>query len=336
MDPGIQSFLYQQIPACCGAFLLSILLSKLCIFIGLRCAIADQPGGRKKHQGTISRLGGAALVISFMSTLFLSGLWPFITWGSWLGLGIFSLTGLIDDRYDIGPWQFIGQIAGTLAIIAGGTTIEFFRHPLTGNYVYPGIWGIVATIGWILLLINAINWFDGLDGLAVGTALIATVTLLMVSLRIGHFEVVQLLLVTAALLFGFWLFNLPPAKIFLGTIGVNFLGYLFGTLSIQGGAKVATTFLVLALPILDVGITIIRRILLRKKIYLPDQQHLFHQLQQVGFSPHKILALLYVITLGFGLVALWGNAIHKILTMLAAFFLLLGLQVWAEKKKKSQ
>ncbi|MEI6221863.1 MAG: MraY family glycosyltransferase [bacterium] len=333
IDSGIQLFLLKQLPAAVVAFLLCILFSPLYAKLARHVGLVDRPSGRKKHAGAIPRIGGAVLVDSFIVCLLVFGGLNLLPLWAWVGLLIFVLTGLLDDLFDIGPWQIVGQVAGVFCAAMGGVVVSFFNNPLTGEMVFTGVWGIGIAMFWMLLLVNAINWADGMDGLATGITMIGALFLCILSVKVGHFETAQLGILFVFLLLGFLFHNFPPAKLFLGTIGVNFLGYMFGVLSISGGAKVAASFLVLSLPILDVGITIGRRILQGKKIYKPDRQHLFLILVDSGMPVKRILLLFYSLTVLLGFAALSENAIQKISTIVLSFFILIALHIWAERRK---
>ena len=151
-------------------------------------------------------------------------------------------------------------------------------------------------------MINSINWIDGLDGLSSGVALIAAVTLGLISLttQVSQPLIAVLCFALAGALLGFLRWNFHPATIFIGTSGVQFVGYTLAVLSILGTAKVAVALLVLGVPIIDTFWIIVRRLLQRRSPFSPDRGHIHHRLLDLGLSHRQTVLLIYGICAGPG------------------------------------
>jgi UDP-GlcNAc:undecaprenyl-phosphate GlcNAc-1-phosphate transferase len=152
-------------------------------------------------------------------------------------------------------------------------------------------------------MINAINWLDGLDGLAAGVVAIAALMFAWHSYNLGQVTVPLLPLALAGALLGFLPFNFAPAKIFLGSVGAYLLGYQMATLSILSPAKLSTALLVLAIPIIDVAWLVLNRIRHGRNPLSADRGHLHFRLADSGLSTRKIVLGYYLVTILFGLVA---------------------------------
>jgi hypothetical protein len=155
---------------------------------------------------------------------------------------------------------------------------------------------------WIVGMINSINWIDGLDGLSTGVALIASVTLGILSLttQVSQPLIAVLCFALAGALLGFLRWNFHPARIFSGTTGVQFVGYTLAVLSILGSAKVAVALLVLGVPIIDTFWIIVGRLSQRRSPFTPDRSHIHHRLLDLGLSHRNTVLFIYAICITLG------------------------------------
>jgi len=167
---------------------------------------------------------------------------------------------------------------------------------------------IVATIFWIGWMTNTINFVDGIDGLAAGVSLIAALALAFNALRQDPAQatIALLPLALAGACAGFLLFNFPPARIFMGDSGAQFLGYVLGVSAIIGGAKLATVLLVLGVPILDVAWLIVARALAGRSPAHGGRDHLHLRLSDLGFSTRQIVIFYYALSASFGVLGISG------------------------------
>ena len=213
-------------------------------------------------------------------------------------------------------------------MVSHGVVINYISMPefiVKGGILSLGYFAIPVTILWIVAVTNAVNLIDGLDGLAVGVASIATFSLFFIAILAGEMQVA---LITAALAggcLGFLPYNFNPAKIFMGDTGSTFLGFMLSVVCVQGLFKgyvvisFIVPFLILGLPLFDTGFAIVRRIWNKKPIMAPDRGHLHHKLMDMGFSQKQTVAILYIIT---SILALSAVVVLEIGAFTAAVFVM--------------
>ena len=261
----------------------------------------DMPGGRRMHPRPIPRPGGFAIALAFGLTIL--AFWvidrvaghPFLipeevrssrftltAFAALLGMTL----GLIDDVFELrARWQFLGLMVVAAVIVAAGLRIGFVNDPFGDGLIeLAGIVAIAFTVFWIVGMNVALNFIDGLDGLAAGVAAIAALTLGALALlpQVNEPFVAWMAFALAGATGGFLLFNFHPARLFLGTTGVTFVGTMLAVLSIFGTAKVAAALLVLGVPIIDTFYVIVRRMAQGQPPFAPDRGHFHHRLLDVG------------------------------------------------------
>jgi len=325
--------------------------------LSFRVGIVAEPGGRRKHQGRIPKLGGLAVLLAWAVGVALTYLLLPPTnpddalrlRGVVFGSLVVVAGGLIDDWKELSPWaQFLIQFLGALVAIGHIIFIEVFTNPfgatwvwtesplalvtrLEGNLVW--IWrplALLFSVFWVMGMINAVNFLDGLDGLAAGVCLIAAALFAWHSYRLGQETVPLFPLALVGALTGFLFFNFAPARIFLGSAGAYFLGYQMATLSILSPAKLSTALLVLAVPIIDVAWQIVSRLRRGENPMRGDRGHLHFRLSDMGVPTPRIVLGYYGVSILFGLVAvLVASPAAKLLFLaalaVAVFALLLRL-----------
>jgi len=284
-------------------------------------AVAPRREFHQTHKTPVPRLGGIALAAAFVVAIVAS----FAVAGPERGhprlvlaltsLAMFAL-GLWDDISPIGARKkLLGQILIAAAAFYCGLKVEGFKNPLTGVVYTLGPFAVVATVFWLVAMTNLINLIDGIDGLAAGISLMLMCLLAFVSVS-GHSFALYVTMTMAGALLAFLHFNFPPAKIYLGDGGAYFLGYLIGGLAIQNSNKgtvaaaLIAPILALALPILDVSFSIVRRGLKGLPIFRPDRRHIHHRLLHAGFSRRRAVLTLYGISFVFlvlALIAFWSD-----------------------------
>lgn len=309
------------------------------------------PRERDLHKKPISRLGGVAVVVTFllMVLIFKAILpkidsdfgFPFAFWGlsfdkRLLGIIIstifLSIIMLFDDLKGLPAYtKLVSQIVAALILVAAGVGITYLNNPFgltirldsiawpitIGAAVYHIVfWADLLFIAWVLLLTNATNFIDGLDGLAGSLAFVAAVVLGVMSLQMGQTSTAILSSVFAGSILGFLFFNFPPAQIFLGDTGSMFLGLMLAVLSFITGGKLATVFFVFALVIIDAIYVIVKRLVRRQNPFTTaDQTHLHHRFLKAGFSSQGALSTIIVFSLAFGLSALYLGPKAKLITI---------------------
>jgi UDP-GlcNAc:undecaprenyl-phosphate/decaprenyl-phosphate GlcNAc-1-phosphate transferase len=262
------------------------------------------------HDGPIPRLGGVSIFLTVVVSAFCLQIirvpWTIdlsrlliVFLGGALVFGI----GLWDDFSPISPaMKAILEVVAALVLYAGHFRIESL--PPIANSLPPYL-SLLLTVLWVLGVTNAFNLIDGLDGLAAGSAFISSVTLGILFTVAGHPEYAVLSLVIAGALAGFLKFNFSPAVIFLGDCGSLFVGFLMSALGlvlfkcISSPAVTLIPLLAFGLPVLDTILAIVRRVLKKQPIYMPDCEHMHHQLIARGFSVPGAALLLYGISAFF-------------------------------------
>jgi UDP-GlcNAc:undecaprenyl-phosphate GlcNAc-1-phosphate transferase len=296
----------------CGiAFGISALLIPVVIRMSRRFNLYDSIDARKIHKGLVSRFGGLAIFIAFV---IVGGYGVFPSLGTvvnkWLyiaALFIAFLTGFCDDVKRIkARYKLLLQIAAAVLVAFSGLTLKAVSI-YTFGWFHLGVFSYIITIVWVIAFMNAINLIDGMDGLSTGVVLIANVFIFIVSAMTGNFLVTSLAAILGGAILGFYIFNFPPAKIFLGDGGAYFIGFVYATLPLMGVHKtvVLTLFLVplvlLLVPLADVLQVMLNRYRRGQNIFFPDKTHLHHRLMAVGLSTKGILFVMYTYTVVLGL-----------------------------------
>ena len=300
-------------------------------FAGVIGAIDVPLDDRRMHKSPVPRLGGLAIFAGFMfSTLVFSDLNMPLR-GILIGAVIIVVLGCVDDvvrlHYAI---KLVFQLAAALVVVLHGLVIDVLANPLFfwfgPEHIQLGVMSAPFTIIWIMALTNAVNFIDGLDGLACGVSLIGSVSLLVIALVKGSPEVALLMAALCGGCLGFLPFNLNPAKLFMGDTGATFLGFILATASIQGLFKMyaiisfAVPFLILGLPIFDIFVSVFRRLFSGKSPAHADRSHIHHRLIDMGFSQKQAVTILYVISAILGLTAVvltTAGEVRAIMVLLA-------------------
>lgn len=298
----------------------------------------DYPDTKRKfHKGVIPRLGGLSIFLAFLI--------GYVLFGSefagldhvLVGAFIIILIGMYDDIAPIKPLvKFGGQFLAALVVIYSGQFMisEFVLIPgLT--FEFPTWFAPIFTLLWIVGITNAVNLIDGLDGLASGVSAITLTTLAFLAVFDGSNFAATVTLILLGATLGFMVFNFPPASIFMGDTGSNFLGFMIAVLSILGYKQAAfASFLMpivmLGVPILDTFIAIIRRRLRGQSIGEPDREHLHHKLLDSTASSTKTLLIIYAISALFSATAV-VYGIRKTWGLILLAILLVCVEIFIEK-----
>jgi len=307
-------------PALLAGFIAAALLA-LVLTPGVRrfakaFGLVDRPDPRRVNTSPVPRAGGLAVVGAFLpvaivvvilvdrgdvAAVVMPGtVHPGELGALLIGGLIAAAIGFLDDALQIrARWQLMGQVAIALVAVGLGAEIEAVANPFGPGLILLGEgFSLIFSVLWIVGMINSINFIDGLDGLSSGIALIAAVTLGLISLTtvLDQPFIAILCFVLAGSLLGFLRWNFHPASIFVGTSGVMFIGYTLAVLSILGTAKVAVALLVLGVPIIDTFWIIVRRLANRRSPFTPDRGHVHHRLLDLGLSHTQTVLLIYAIT----------------------------------------
>jgi UDP-GlcNAc:undecaprenyl-phosphate/decaprenyl-phosphate GlcNAc-1-phosphate transferase len=284
-------------------------------WLSYRWGVVSKPGGRRLERQPMPKLGSVVLFGSFTLTIIVAQYLPIERQdpqeivrlvGLLVGSTFIFGVGLLDDFFELNFfWQAVGQIVGASIAIFFQIFIEYFNNPFTGQATEA--WGFVVTVTltmfWLGLMMNTVNFLDGSDGLATGVALIAGVLLFVNSVffvQPAQLSVSLLPLALVGTCVGFLLYNFPPAQIYLGG-GALYLGYLLGTLSIIGGAKMATILLVMGLPLMDLAWQAFNRLRQGRNPFSGDRGHIHFRLLDSGRVTPRQLAIGY-----YGFCAFFG------------------------------
>ena len=301
-------------------------------------AIDVPKDSRRVHDHPIPRMGGLAIFIGFVLSLIFFVPMSTKVLGLLVGSVIIAVMGGVDDIVSLNPWvKLAGQIVAALVAIRCGLVIDVISNPnifAEETYIEIGWLSIPLTMLWIVGCTNAVNLIDGLDGLAVGVSAISSLTMLIVSLFVSEPVVSIILAALTGACLGFMPYNLNPAKIFMGDVGSQLLGFVLSTASIMGLFKlhaIITFFvplLALALPLADTIFAFFRRILHGQSPFKADKGHFHHRLLAMGLNQKQVVAVLYGISAVLGLLAVLmaGDSMAvKIICLVAAFIISLGI-----------
>lgn len=300
-------------------------------------AIDIPKDNRRMHKKPTPRIGGLAIIFGFTVATLCFAQPSRQLYGTLAGAAIIDVMGVIDDCKNLpAKLKFVIQIIAALVVVfAGDIKIDVFTNPnfLSDNpyWVLPEWLSVTLTVIWIVFITNAVNFIDGLDGLAAGVSAIMSISLVFISIRVGEYSIAILGIALMGSCFGFLPFNFNPAKIFMGDTGSTFLGFMLATLSIQGVFKsyavisFAVPLLILGLPLFDALFAMIRRILRGQSPMTADRGHLHHRLVDMGFSQKQTVFILYAISgvLGITAVLLAESGVLRALLLVICVLILL-------------
>ena len=300
-------------------------------------AIDIPKDNRRMHNKPTPRIGGLAIIFGFTVATLCFAQPSRQLYGTLAGAAIIAVMGVIDDCKNLpAKLKFVIQIIAALVVVfAGDIKIDVFTNPnfLSDNpyWVLPEWLSVTLTVIWIVFITNAVNFIDGLDGLAAGVSAIMSISLVFISIRVGEYSIAILGIALMGSCFGFLPFNFNPAKIFMGDTGSTFLGFMLATLSIQGVFKsyavisFAVPLLILGLPLFDALFAMIRRILRGQSPMTADRGHLHHRLVDMGFSQKQTVFILYAISgvLGITAVLLAESGVLRALLLVICVLILL-------------
>lgn len=328
---------FQHLLFALGLFLFSVALTLAMRRVG----IFDLPNDRSSHAVPTPSSGGIAIVVTalsgFLAVYFLSDRVR-IAEHHMLGLGLaavaITVIGLFDDLGRLHGFKFklAGQVFAAGVLLAFGIVLQSVAVPFYGT-VTLGWLGYPLTLFWVVAVTNIFNFMDGLDGMAAGTAIIAAAAFGAVTFLQGAYFVYILCYVLLAASAGFFVFNYPRARIFMGDVGSQFLGFAFAALAVVATELDAsrTSFLVMPLLlfhfIFDTGFTLLRRLVAGERVTQAHRSHLYQLLNRLGYSHARVSALYFAFaaTQGVGALVLVSLPSHQRVTVFLPF---LGAQLF--------
>ena len=306
----IVSVMKALVTALCISFAATPFVRRLAFTLG---AVDVPRDNRRMHNHPIPRLGGLAIFLGFVISVLVFCDIDLQLQGILIGAVMIVILGVIDDIMSLpARLKLVVQIAAALCAVLHGVAIEAINNPnifSENPYWILGFWSYPISIIWIVAITNSVNLIDGLDGLADGVSTIAALTMLILAVLLGEWEISVICGALVGACVGFIPYNLNPAKIFMGDTGSTFLGFVMAVASIEGLFKLyniisfAVPFLMLGLPIFDTCSAILRRVSHGQSPMAPDRSHVHHKLIDMGFSQKQAVAVLYVISAILGLSA---------------------------------
>ena len=352
-----------------GAFVAGIAVTPLFRALAHKTGFLDRPAANHKgHAKATALLGGAAMFTVWLLAMVIgivlvcgdfvpacfadmlhahkdglqqvvSGRLLYIV----LGAALAVLLGLIDDKWALkAKWKFLGQfIIALIAVLGGNLRINLF--------IGSDIFSVGITVFWFMLMMNSINFFDNMDGLAAGTIAIAMGFFSIIAAMNGEYFFAVFCALNFGVCCGFWMYNANPASIFMGDSGSHFLGFLaavtaagvtyFDLSFSQTRFPVLIPLLILGLPLFDTFMVVLIRTVNKKPFWIGDHNHISHRFVRMGLSRKTAVSLVHLMALIIALGALivyWGD-FRTAAIILLQVFLLLGvitiLQFKLEEKK---
>jgi UDP-GlcNAc:undecaprenyl-phosphate GlcNAc-1-phosphate transferase len=305
---------WSAIPALLISSIFAVALMRPAIRLAEKYGLVDRPGRHKRHERPVPNIGGTVLFAVLWLTVGICMLaWPEFLQESrssllyvFCGAVVIFLVGLADDLTPVSAWtKLLAQVAAGLVLYLGGLTINPISIPFTGSHEI-GQLSVFITVAWVVMLTNAVNLIDGLDGLAAGVSLIAALTLAV----IGTLYAAGPAALFASALIGFLAvflgYNRYPARIFLGDSGSLQIGYYFAVISLVVPIKSYTAaalylpLLALGVPLMETVISLSRRLMTGRNVMKADRRHLFHYLALAGLSPRAVVWIFWGLSAVFG------------------------------------
>jgi UDP-GlcNAc:undecaprenyl-phosphate/decaprenyl-phosphate GlcNAc-1-phosphate transferase len=287
----------------------------------------DHPDGvRKKHAAPVPRVGGIAIVLSYVITFAIAMALPFTytqhlhhelphILSLTLVASVVFLTGVLDDLIGLAAWQkLLGIVGASVMAYMAGIHVEI--QMLHGLPAWPWL-GFAITVVWLVGCTNAFNLIDGMDGLAAGVGLVATVTMLLAALTQNNLPLVLATMPLAGCLLGFLRYNFSGASVYLGDSGSLSLGFLLGCFGALWSEKSVTLvaltvpLLAVSIPLLDVVLSVVRRFLRNRPIFQADRGHIHHRLLDRGLSPKSAVLTMYGLCALVAILSLLASALHN-------------------------
>jgi len=294
---------WDAVAAAAVAALIVVCLTPLAVHLARITGAVDEPRERGLSDRTMPRLGGVAIfggvLVSSLLFLPLDGRFGAIL----AGAAIITVVGALDDIFELSaPVKLLGQSAAALVPVLDGVRVSDFTLPIV-HRVEIGDLGIPLTVAGIVLVMNVVNFSDGIDGLAAGVCSIAAAAFVIIAFDLERANAAVLAAIVAGSALGFLVYNFHPATVFMGDCGSNLLGLLLACVAVEGTVKtqallaLVLPLIILAVPFLDTTFVVLKRLKYRKPIYEADSEHFHHRLDRIGFSTRRTVLYLYAWTL---------------------------------------
>jgi UDP-GlcNAc:undecaprenyl-phosphate/decaprenyl-phosphate GlcNAc-1-phosphate transferase len=289
------------------------LLTPVTMRIATAVGAIDEPRERGLSHRPTPLLGGLAI---FGGALVAGLIWLPAGYGKdgqlWHGVllaaAVITIVGALDDRFELPPGvKLAGQVVAAVIVVHFGVAVKAITLPFAGTLHFPNAGvtnaGPILTVVGLVLMMNVVNFSDGVDGLAAGVCVIIAAAMAVIAFDLHRGQPGVLAALTAGAALGFLIFNFPPASSFMGDCGANLLGLLMGAVTVEAAVKTAAVvsfvlpLILLAVPFLDTTFVVLKRLKYRQPIYRPDSEHFHHRMARIGFSSRRTITYLYAWTL---------------------------------------
>ena len=295
------------------SFFTTTIISPLVIKLAYKTGVLDRPDTRKMHSYPIPRIGGITLFIAVWLVFLRNMVFTRELWGIMTGSSVIFLLGLAEDVRGLSsPVRLFWQVVGSLIVVIGGVRFDFPMHWPGGFYI-----SVVLSVIWLVGIINAFNFMDGIDGLAAGLGAASAVILMAVGLWTGQRDLVFMAAALCGACMGFLLYNWHPAVMFLGDCGSTWLGFMLGVFSLWHGwatnkplVSFSAPIILLGIPIFDIIYITVSRIRrgavrsVRQWLDYVGKDHFHHRLLKLGFTVEEAVAFLVLLNVCMGINAL--------------------------------
>ncbi|MAE68790.1 hypothetical protein CL635_03225 [bacterium] len=337
------------------AFVLCVLLHWIALKDFVKLKLLDNPEKYGLMRRKLPYPTGILSVLVFLAFFAFLSPWTVQTAGIITGIFLLALVSFIDDRKGIDPkLRLVIQVIVAFLIFATGSRIYTLTNPMIADGLIKldtldipttlfgplPLWSGIFTIFWLVLCMNALNWFDGIPGQVstISTIGYLVIGALALSTRVNQPELSMIAFVLAGICAAGLLFDFPPNKVLMGDTGAMFFGLMLGVLTLYAGGKVATAFLVLGVPLIDVFLVVIRRL---SKGANPmrgnaTDEHLHHRLMNKGWSERKVILLTAGLGTLFGITALFLSTGEKMIAAAILFLLMLYLSRYSRQASTDQ
>ena len=304
----------------CSSALAVVILTPIMIIVARRFNVLDIPNERKIHTRPVPRLGGLAILLGFWIVALMSLPWTREFTAILIGGTIIAVLGIMDDVRSLSSRiRLLGQLIASGLVISSGLVVSFMPKTWWGQAI-----AIVITIIWILGIVNALNFSDGLDGLASGITFIAAAFFFLIAIYLRQPSVAFGASLLAGSCLGFLVWNFKPAKIYLGDGGSTFLGFILACLALHGGWSDDGVIVALGIPTMILGVLVFDMIYItvarikngsvrtfQQWLDFTARDHFHHRLISLGFSEVMAVVFIYLVCLILGINVLVLEKIHN-------------------------
>jgi len=294
---------WRAVLACLVALAVAAALTPVVARLARRVGAVDAISDRGLAREPTPLLGGIAIFLAALvaGLLFLphnGRTGPIVA-----GAALITLVGAVDDIRDLPPVvKLLGQVAAALLLVLNDVTVDSFTLPFVHRVDLGSLGGPITLLGFVALM-NVVNFSDGIDGLAAGVCAISAAAFSVIAFDLGRTSAAILAAIICGAALGFLVHNFHPASVFMGDCGANLLGLLLGATIVEGTLKTNALIaligplVVLAVPVLDTGFVIAKRVKYGRPVYRADSNHFHHRFHRIGFSQRRTVLYLYAWTL---------------------------------------